>query len=294
MQVTLMDVGQGSAVLIRTRDHTVLFDTGPMMGQSDAAERVILPTLRRYGVRRIDHLVVSHADQDHSGGLVSLLLAMPVASITAPEFQSLEELMRHASPAAAATPPRQTECRAGQEWKTNGIHFQFLHPSNVPSSITVTQRNRYSCVLRIEDARGASLLLTGDIPIKTDRELVGRFIGLQDPENPEALALVGAKLASQVVVVPHHGSKTSLSEDFLRATAPQFVVIQAGYRNRFGHPHQETLDRIARAQVMPPQVLRTDQQGAIELRWSEGRLHYWDFWRDHRRWWHLGRTVEPL
>jgi competence protein ComEC len=295
MRVTLMDVGQGSAVLIRTRDHTVLFDTGPVMGQSDAAERVILPTLRRYGVRRIDHLVISHADQDHSGGLASLLLAMPTASVAAPEFESLEESLRHASPeAVAAMRLRPTLCRAGQKWSLNGVDFQFLHPSTLPTSITPTQRNRYSCVLRVESADGGSLLLAGDIPLKTDRELVGRFIGLQDPENPEALALVGTRLASQVLVAPHHGSKTSLSEDLLRAVAPQFVVIQAGYRNRFGHPHQETLDRIARAQVNAPAVLRTDLQGAIELRWSAGQLMQWDFWRDHRRWWHLNRAAEPM
>ena len=295
MQVTLMDVGQGSAVLIRTRDHTVLFDTGPVMGQSDAAERVILPTLRRYGVRRIDHLVISHADQDHSGGLASLLLAMPIVSIVAPEFQSLDESLQSAFTAEAAVMrPRQTLCRAGQKWSINGVDFQFLHPSTLPPSITPTQRNRYSCVLHVQSADGGSLLLAGDIPLKTDRELVGRFIGLQDPENPEALALAGARLASQVLVAPHHGSKTSLSEDLLRAAAPQFVVIQAGYRNRFGHPHQETLDRIARAQVNAPAVLRTDLQGAIELRWSAGQLMHWDFWRDHRRWWHLNRATEPM
>ena len=295
MQVTLMDVGQGSAVLIRTRDHTVLFDTGPVMGQSDAAERVILPTLRRYGVRRIDHLVVSHADQDHSGGLASLLLALPTTWIAAPEFESLDESLRNASPeAAAAMRLRQTLCRAGDRWSLNGVRFQFLHPSTLPPSITPAQRNRYSCVLRVEDATGGSLLLAGDIPIKTDRELVGRFVGLQDPENPDALALAGAQLASQVLVAPHHGSKTSLSEDLLRAAAPQFVVIQAGYRNRFGHPHQETLDRIASAQANAPAVLRTDLQGAIELRWSAGQLLHWDFWRDHRRWWHLNRAAEPM
>jgi len=295
MQVTLMDVGQGSAVLIRTRDHTVLFDTGPVTGQSDAAERVILPTLRRYGVRRIDHLVISHADQDHSGGLASLLLAMPTVSIVAPEFQSLDESLQSAFTAEAAVMrPRQTLCRAGQKWSINGVDFQFLHPGTLPPSITPTQRNRYSCVLHVQTADGGSLLLAGDIPLKTDRELVGRFIGLQDPENPEALALAGARLASQVLVAPHHGSKTSLSEDLLRAAAPQFVVIQAGYRNRFGHPHQEILDRIARAQVNAPAVLRTDLQGAIELRWSAGQLMHWDFWRDHRRWWHLNRATEPM
>ncbi len=191
-------------------------------------------------------------------------------------------------------PLHQAQCRAGQKWSINGVNFQFLHPSTLPPSITPTQRNRYSCVLRVESADGGSLLLAGDIPLKTDRELVGRFVGLQDPENPEALALAGARLASQVLVAPHHGSKTSLSEDLLRAAAPQFVVIQAGYRNRFGHPHQETLDRIARAQVNAPAVLRTDLQGAIELRWGARQLMHWDFWRDHRRWWHLNRAAEPM
>ena len=295
MQVTLMDVGQGSAVLVRTQTHALLFDTGPVMGQGDAGDRVVLPTLRRYGVSALDRIVVSHADQDHSGGLASLLLGLPVRELIAPEFESLDAMLQQAerSPHFSSSMTRQT-CRAGQGWQWDGVRFQFLHPQSDPQQPLVPrQRNRYSCVLRIEDAQGGSLLLTGDIPIRTDRELVSRFVGLQDPEASDALTLAGVALASQILVAPHHGSRTSLSEELLRAVAPRMVAIQAGFRNRFGHPHSEVLERIERFGLAEHQVLRTDYQGAIEIRWVGGQPFSWDFWRDHRRYWHLPRQAGP-
>lgn len=270
MQVTLMDVGQGSGVLIRTREHALLYDAGPVMGQGDAGERIVLPTLRRYGIRSLDTVMVSHADQDHSGGLASIIAAMPVHELMAPE--------------------EHTQCRAGLSWTWDGVRFDVLHPAVPPDGpIPTRHRNRYSCVLRIADAQGGSMLLTGDIPVRTDRELVGRFTGLQDPEDVSALDVAGVPLASQVLMAPHHGAKTSLSEELLRAVAPSLVGIQAGYRNRFGHPHPDVLERLRLAGITEGRTLRTDLQGAIEIRWRAGQPVFWDFWRDHRRYWHLPR-----
>lgn len=292
VQVTLMDVGQGSGVLIRTRDHAILFDTGPIMGQGDAGERIVLPTLRRYGIRGLDAIMVSHADQDHSGGLVSVLSSLPVKALIAPEFEMLQPMIEQSAQVMPQTQSIQkTQCRAGVFWIWNGVTFHILHPDPPPDGpIPLRQRNRYSCVLRIADAHGGSMLLTGDIPVRADREMVGRFVGLQDPESSTAHQLSGVALASQILMAPHHGSKTSLSEELLRAVAPGFVAIQAGYRNRFGHPHPDVLERLRLAGIAVERTLRTDLQGAIEIRWVSGEPMVWDFWRDDRRYWHLPRV----
>ena len=293
MQVTLMDVGQGSGVLIRTREHALLYDTGPVMGQGDAGERIVLPTLRRYGVRGLDAIVVSHADQDHSGGLASVISSVSVRQLIAPELDALAPMIQQSAQAAPKDPSiEQVPCRAGLSWVWNGVSFQVLHPA-VPADgpVAPRHRNRHSCLLRIADAHGGSILLTGDIPVRTDRELVGRFVGLQDPQDDSAAHLTGVALASQVLMAPHHGAKTSLSDELLRAVAPSLVGIQAGYRNRFGHPHPDVLERMRLAGITADRTLRTDLQGAIEIRWVVGQPMFWDFWRDHRRYWHLPRGI---
>ncbi len=291
MQVTLMDVGQGSGVLIRTREHALLYDAGPVMGQGDAGERIVLPTLRRYGIRSLDAVMISHADQDHSGGLASITSAIAVRRLIAPELEAVVPV-RHDSAQSVTTDSlmEQSPCRAGLSWTWDGVRFDVLHPTVLPGGpIPTRHRNRYSCVLRIADAHGGSMLLTGDIPLRTDRELVGHFVGLRDPEDGSPEHLAGVALASQVLMAPHHGAKTSLSEELLRAVAPRMVGIQAGYRNRFGHPHPDVLERMRLAGITADRTLRTDLQGAIEIRWRAGQPVFWDFWRDHQRYWHLPR-----
>jgi competence protein ComEC len=290
MEVVFIDVGQGSSVLVRTHQHHLLYDTGPSMGDSDAGARMVMPVLRRFGIRRIDHLMISHFDNDHSGGLASVLAGMPVTTVSSPEPPPAETVQMQRQ--QWRDQPRFQSCQAGQKWQWDGVHFEVLFPD--PQDIVALNnrkrpdRNAMSCVLRIQAAQGESLLLAGDIPAEQETWLAQRFdrhrLGALNDLPDHITHNVGAGLASTVLLAPHHGSKTSTSATFLHQVQPQVVVVQSGYRNRYGHPHQQVLDRI------PVQVLRTDLQGQIRLRW-EGGLQVEDFWAGHRRYWHQQRSA---
>lgn len=230
-ELLAVDVGQGTALLLRTRGHLLLYDAGPMYSRdSDAGQRVLLPLLRARGDTRIDRLVLSHRDLDHVGGAAALLRGTAVDEV----LSSLEDT----HPLRAAM-PRHTRCEAGQRWQWDGVHFEMLAP--LPTQYERgTKSNAMSCVLKVTAADGASALLTGDI----ERE---QELGLVDTH--------GERLRSQVLIAPHHGSKTSSSEPFLAAVQPRVVVFQAGYRNRFGHPAAPVTERYAQrgvAQVASP------------------------------------------
>jgi competence protein ComEC len=209
------DVGQGNAVIVRTATHALLYDAGPAYGlESDAGQRVLVPLLRAFG-ERLDLLVLSHRDTDHTGGAAAVLRAQPQAGL----LSSLEE--GHAL--LAARPARR--CQAGQAWDWDGVHFEVLHPLTADYGPRA-KPNALSCVLRIANARSQALL-AGDV------------------ERPQELRLaaVPAPLQADLLLVPHHGSRTSSSEAFLDAVHPQVALVQAGYRNRFGHPAPDVMER---------------------------------------------------
>jgi competence protein ComEC len=248
------DVGQGTAVLLRTRDHLLVYDTGPQYSrESDAGQRVLLPLLRARGERDVDLLMLSHRDTDHVGGAASLLDALPVRAMTS----SLED----AHPLRQRGLPH-TACRAGQRWAWDGVQFTVLHPTEDDVAFAA-KPNAVSCVLRVEDATGRSLLLTGDI---------------EAPQEAALLQRDAAALASTVMLMPHHGSRTSSTAAFLDAVKPQLAVVQAGYRSRFGHPAADVLARHAERGIT---VVRTDGCGA--WLWHDGatsctrnvRRRYW-------------------
>jgi competence protein ComEC len=242
MEVIVADVGQGSATLVRTRNHWLLHDAGPAYSRdSEAGTRVLLPLLRSRATRRIDMLMLSHRDADHVGGAAALMAALPVAAL----WSSLEA----AHPLRAGPVPH-TRCEAGQHWRWDGVSFTVLHPRAEDYARSDLKPNALSCVLRVADAAGRSLLLTGDIEAEQEQRLV---------------ATDAAALRSQVLVVPHHGSKTSSTPGFLDAVAPQAAVVQAGYRNRFGHPAPPVLARYAERGIA---LRRSDACGA--WRWRPG------------------------
>ena len=222
------DIGQGTAVIVRTATHTLLFDTGPAWGTPgvDAGERVLVPLLRALGERRVDTLVLSHRDSDHTGGAASLAQALPVAALVS----SLED----GHPLRALAPHR--PCTAGQRWRQDGVDFEFLHPAAaaLAAATPATRANTLSCVLRVQAASGASALLTGDIEAAQEAALVRE---------------AGERLRSTVLWVPHHGSRTSSTADFIAAVAPRVAVVQAAHRSRFGHPAPAVLARYAAAGV---------------------------------------------
>lgn len=237
------DVGQGSAVLVRTRHHLLLYDTGPVYGPgADAGGRVLLPLLRARGERRIHLLVLSHRDADHVGGAAALLAALPVDRL----LTSLE-----AGHVLLAGPRPHERCAAGQRWQWDGVQFELLHPPPPPTALP-PRPNARSCVLRVQDAHGRSLLLAGDIEAAEEAQLV---------------ATQAAALRSDVLLVPHHGSRTSSTPAFIDAVAPQVAVVQAGHLNRHGHPHAAVLARYTERGV---RLSRSDTCGAWA--WREGAM----------------------
>ena len=213
------DVGQGNAVLVRTATHTLLYDTGPRYSaHSDAGGRVLVPLLRALDAR-VDVLMISHRDSDHTGGAAAVLAQQPQAQL----MGSIED--EHRLQALRPVQP----CEAGQQWQWDGVDFAVLHP--LPGEGGGGERarnpNTQSCVLRIASQQGAVALLVGDIEKAQEQALLERQ----------------APLAADVLLVPHHGSKTSSSGLFLDAVQPRVALVQAAYRSRFGHPAPEVVQR---------------------------------------------------
>jgi competence protein ComEC len=217
------DIGQGNAVLVRTATHSLLYDAGPRYGlESDAGHRVLVPLLRALD-ERIDTLVLSHRDSDHTGGAAAVLAMQPQAEL----LSSIEA----GHPLQALRPARR--CIAGQRWTWDGVAFEVLHPVEADYGGISARPNTVSCVLRIGNGRTA-VLLAGDIERAQEAALAARGT---------------AALQADLLLVPHHGSKTSSSAALLAAVRPRVALVQAGYRNRFGHPAAEVAARYREAGV---------------------------------------------
>ena len=249
-QITVLDVGQGLAAVIQTQAHTLVYDPGPLYSaESDAGQRVVVPYLRALGVNHLDMLMVTHRDSDHAGGLASVQSALSVGEVRS----SLPEI------------PGQ-RCVAGQRWVWDGVVFEVLHPS-AAAYAEISKSNHLSCVLMVE-AGGRRMLLTSDIEAPDEMELLARYPG---------------KLAADVLLVPHHGSRTSSTVEFITAVGASDVVIPVGYRNRFGHPKAEI---VVRYETLGPRIWRTDRDGAIRIGLGKenGELTAWRV--EHKRYWH--------
>jgi competence protein ComEC len=214
------DIGQGNAVLVRTAHHALLYDTGPRYSlESDAGNRVLVPLLQALHTR-LDTLLLSHRDMDHVGGAPAVLAMQPQAKLLSSiEANNPLQAIRAAQ-----------RCEAGQHWVWDGVEFSVLHPQAQDyerAAGTSVKPNAMSCVLRISNGAQTALLV-GDIEKAQEERLVAQ----------------GAALKADVLLVPHHGSKTSSSAEFLDAVAPTWAVVQSGYRNRYGHPAAVVMDRL--------------------------------------------------
>lgn len=236
-RITVLDVGQGLAVHLQTARHDLLFDAGPASDeQSGAGPRIVLPFLYAQGVRTLDALVLSHADRDHSGGAQALVENLPITRlIGALPFED---------PLSALPLPWQP-CIAGEHWRWDGVDFLWLHPP-AGREVEPQRGNATSCVLRISTGDHA-VLLTADISQREEAELIARH---------------GPLLASDVLVAPHHGGAGSSSPAFVSAVGAREAIFSAGYRNRFGHPRPEVLERYT---ANGARLWRTDRDGAVTL-----------------------------
>jgi competence protein ComEC len=246
----VFDVGQGLAVRIRTRTHVLMYDAGRSYYRGgDAGRSVVLPALRHEGIDRLDRLVLSHDDSDHTGGAGSLLAGLSVAHITAS--------------AGVHVPDRVLDaCVAGDAWEWDGVRFGWLSPT---ADAHEDDDNNRSCVLQVR-GRSGSLLLTGDIQRQAEAGLVARGVS-----------------PLSVVVAPHHGSKSSSSEALIDAAQAQHVVFSAGLGNVYGHPAPVVVSRWLHAGA---QAWNTADGGLIDIHWDGEVPVVAGYAQTHQRYWH--------
>ncbi len=255
-ELVAVDMGQGHAVLVRTATHSLLYDTGPRYSaETDAGQRVLVPLLRAWG-ERLAHIVISHQDSDHSGGAPAVMAMQPQAAVlsSVPLGHPLQQL----GPIE--------RCERGQSWVWDGVAFEVLHPSGADYA-GKRKPNALSCVLRVT-ADNTSALLVGDIEAAQEQSLVQS----------------GQALQADWLLVPHHGSATSSTPDFLAAVQPRVAVVQAGYRNRFGHPRPDVVRRYSELGV---QVVQTPRCGASTWRSEQPNLVQCERNQRQRYWHHV-------
>ena len=243
------DIGQGNAVIVRTATHTLVYDSGPRYSaESDAGHRVLVPLLRAFD-EKVDVLMLSHRDSDHIGGAMAILAMQPQAGLHSSiedghELQAVRQSKR---------------CSAGQQWTWDGVDFEVLHPDSADYEATV-KSNGMSCVLRISNGVNTALL-AGDIELAQETRLVS-----QAHEVMRKGVRLPPLLRADLLLVPHHGSKTSSSGAFLDMVHPSFAIVQAGYRNRFGHPAPPVLERYEERDIT---VIDSPHCGAATWRTSD-------------------------
>ncbi|MEX2489941.1 MAG: DNA internalization-related competence protein ComEC/Rec2 [Pseudomonadales bacterium] len=248
LEVTILDVGQGLGVVMRTREGAVLYDAGPRFGaRFDAGEQIVTPYIRRLNTTILDAFILSHMDNDHAGGAQAVLNNFIVNKIWSSDPHQPEGAI---------------SCTEGSRWAMDNVKFRLIElPPGAKS------KNDRSCVLLVEGVDFA-ILLPGDIEAATERQLL-------DVPLPEI----------DVMIAPHHGSRSSSSPAFLNHVMADTVVVSAGYNNRFSHPDPDVVNRY---RARHASVLTTATEGAITILFSpekgyqirSARRQYQRFWHD--------------
>lgn len=234
-KLTMLDVGQGSSAVIQTRNHALVFDAGAKFSDKlDAGSSVVIPYLRSQGIRFLDYLIISHGDADHIGGAQAILNEYLQAEVIGQDIEPLRTENKQA-------------CVQGLKWRWDDVDFEILSPGVDPDSRPFSKkRNNHSCVLQVTSGAG-TVLFTGDIEKSTEDKLVADFAG---------------QLVSDILVVPHHGSKTSSGKEFLLAVNPKLSLISVGYKNRYRLPNPKVL---AAYTALNSAVMQTDKSGAVTV-----------------------------
>ncbi|MCR4304836.1 MAG: DNA internalization-related competence protein ComEC/Rec2 [Gallionella sp.] len=287
LRLIIFDAGQGLAVAAQTRHHTLLYDAGPdFSDDADSGNRILIPALRAMGINQLDGLMLTHDDSDHTGGAASVMQGMPTGWLSS-SLPDEHWLVRQAalspdpsptrSPSPQSSPARgrggerekqslTLRCMDGQSWQWDGVSFEMLHPDATSYAAAKIRDNNRGCVLRISTG-DQHILLTADIEKESEQRLL--------IEHAD-------KLPATLLVVPHHGSKTSSTDGFISAVSPNYAVFTVGYRNRFGHPKQEVVQRYAASGA---QLLRSDEDGAILVEMNAQGVQVESYRKSHRRYW---------
>ncbi|MFW2439862.1 MAG: DNA internalization-related competence protein ComEC/Rec2 [Arenicellales bacterium] len=247
-RMVLLDVGQGLSAVVMTGHHALVFDAGARFSKRfNAGDAVVLPVLKSLSINRLDTLIISHGDNDHSGGAAKVLAGVEVRQVIS------NEKVSDTNPAP---------CRAGMQWQWEGVSFRILHPDNEGA----TTGNNASCVLHVQSTFG-SILLPADIEKEAEREIISRY--------PDALR-------ASILVAGHHGSNTSSSDDFINAVSPELVLFPAGWMNRYHHPAKNVLHRLTNRQI---KSMITGECGAITVRVAEAGISARSWRQSNRRIW---------
>lgn len=249
-QLSVLDVGQGLSVLIQTQKHQLLYDTGT---NTSAGERIINPYLHYIGVKKLNALMISHNDKDHTGGADAVFR------------QFIPQQLWYSAKPQGYQPPPQTihhECYAGQTWHWDGVQFEVLSPV---VGVNYDKDNNRSCVLRVS-ATGFSVLLTGDMEAPAEQILLKQQKNLQ----------------SDILLLGHHGSKTSSTEPFLQAVKPKLAIVSAGYLNHFGHPTPVVVQRLQKRQI---NIDNTIEQGTLRYHLHKQGFILQEAWRNRGHYW---------
>ena len=264
LQVTVLDLGQGLAVTVETENLTLVYDSGNQFSeQFSTGSGIVAPYLWQRGRGQLDATIISHEDGDHSGGYPSLEQVLPSQRLLVGPAVMFDDKLQQ----QIIKERKITVCQRGQSWHWDGVDFLLLGPAN-----RSTAGNISSCVLQLvfktPAGREVTVLLPGDIE-----------------RSAELAFLQEAKLNSSVdlVVAPHHGSRTSSTAAFVEHLTPGHVVFSTGYRHHFNHPHPAI---VARYRQQGSMLWDTGEQGAIKFRWLRSGELQIDAARDRqRRWW---------
>jgi len=277
-RVVMLDVGQGSASVIETKNHVVVFDAGARFSDRlDAGKSVVIPYLRSQAIDKVDRLIISHGDADHIGGAEAILSGYPETELFG---QDIARLLDADNSSSGPMADNEKICTAGQRWEWDEVLFQILSPdlpgeddTKLPSSIPASiKRNNRSCVLRVSSQAG-SVLFTGDIEKRVERTLVEKYA-----------STAASLLASDILMVPHHGSNTSSSRSFIEAVDPEIALISVGYKNRYRLPSKKV---VARYQRHGAELYDSAASGAVSITLRGGGIkNVTRFRHQARRYWH--------